>query len=100
MATKIRLMRLGKIRAPYYRIVVADARTKREGRVIVACDVGQDGATHNCAIQSVQGGAAFGDAALRWVRSARYRPAVHNGVPVAELHHAFNITFKLNNDDE
>ena len=34
MATKIRLMRLGKIRAPYYRIVVADSRTKREGRVI------------------------------------------------------------------
>jgi small subunit ribosomal protein S16 len=34
VATKIRLMRLGKIRAPYYRIVVADARTKREGRVI------------------------------------------------------------------
>jgi small subunit ribosomal protein S16 len=27
-------MRLGKIRAPYYRIVVADARTKRDGRVI------------------------------------------------------------------
>jgi small subunit ribosomal protein S16 len=27
-------MRLGKIRAPYYRIVVADSRTKREGRVI------------------------------------------------------------------
>jgi small subunit ribosomal protein S16 len=34
VATKIRLMRLGKIRAPYYRIVVADSRTKREGRVI------------------------------------------------------------------
>ena len=34
MATKIKLMRLGKMRAPYYRIVVADARTKREGRVI------------------------------------------------------------------
>ena len=34
MATKIRLMRLGKIRAPYYRIVIADARTKRDGRVI------------------------------------------------------------------
>ena len=34
MATKIRLMRLGKIRAPYYRIVVADSRTKRDGRVI------------------------------------------------------------------
>ena len=34
MATKIKLMRLGKMRAPYYRIVVADARTKRDGRSI------------------------------------------------------------------
>ena len=34
VATKIKLMRLGKMRAPYYRIVVADARTKRDGRVI------------------------------------------------------------------
>jgi small subunit ribosomal protein S16 len=34
VATKIRLKRLGKIRAPYYRIVVADSRTKRDGRVI------------------------------------------------------------------
>ena len=34
MAVKIKLMRMGKIRAPYYRIVVADARTKRDGRAI------------------------------------------------------------------
>ncbi|MBT1678285.1 30S ribosomal protein S16 [Curtobacterium aurantiacum] len=34
MAVKIRLKRLGKIRAPYYRIVVADSRTKRDGRVL------------------------------------------------------------------
>ncbi len=34
MAAKIRLKRMGKIRQPYYRIVVADARTKRDGRVI------------------------------------------------------------------
>ena len=34
MATKIKLMRLGKMRAPYYRIVVADSRTKREARSI------------------------------------------------------------------
>ena len=34
MAVKIRLKRFGKIRAPYYRIVVADSRTKRDGRVI------------------------------------------------------------------
>lgn len=34
MAVKIRLKRMGKIHAPYYRIVVADSRTKRDGRVI------------------------------------------------------------------
>ena len=34
MAVKIRLKRLGKIRSPHYRIVVADSRTKRDGRVI------------------------------------------------------------------
>lgn len=34
MAVKIRLKRMGKIRTPFYRIVVADARTKRDGRVI------------------------------------------------------------------
>jgi small subunit ribosomal protein S16 len=34
VATKIKLMRLGKKRAPYYRIVIADARTKRDGRAI------------------------------------------------------------------
>src|SRR4051812_8264802 len=34
VATKIKLMRLGKMRAPFYRIVVADARTKRDGRSI------------------------------------------------------------------
>ena len=34
MAVKIRLKRLGKIRSPRYRIVVADSRTKRDGRSI------------------------------------------------------------------
>jgi len=34
VAVKIRLKRLGKIRSPHYRIVVADARTKRDGRAI------------------------------------------------------------------
>ena len=34
MAVKIRLKRMGKIRAPHYRIVVADSRKKRDGRVI------------------------------------------------------------------
>ena len=34
MAVKIRLKRFGKIRSPHYRIVVADSRTKRDGRAI------------------------------------------------------------------
>lgn len=34
MAVKIKLTRLGKIRNPQYRIAVADARTRREGRAI------------------------------------------------------------------
>ena len=34
MAVKIRLKRLGKIRVPQYRIVVVDARKKRDGKVI------------------------------------------------------------------
>jgi small subunit ribosomal protein S16 len=34
MAVKIKLARLGKIRSPQYRIAVADARTRRNGRAI------------------------------------------------------------------
>ncbi|GGG70081.1 30S ribosomal protein S16 [Corynebacterium pelargi] len=34
MAVKIKLQRLGKIRTPHYRVVIADARTRRDGKVI------------------------------------------------------------------
>jgi small subunit ribosomal protein S16 len=34
VAVKIKLKRMGKIRQPQYRIVVADSRTKRDGRAI------------------------------------------------------------------
>ncbi len=34
MAVKIRLKRFGKKRAPYYRVVVMDSKTKRDGRAI------------------------------------------------------------------
>ena len=34
MAVKIKLQRLGKIRTPQYRVIVADARTRRNGKVI------------------------------------------------------------------
>jgi small subunit ribosomal protein S16 len=34
VAVKIRLKRMGKVRAPHYRVVVVDSRKKRDGRVI------------------------------------------------------------------
>jgi small subunit ribosomal protein S16 len=34
VAVKIRLKRMGKIRTPYYRVVVVDSRKKRDGKVI------------------------------------------------------------------
>ncbi|WP_324653018.1 30S ribosomal protein S16 [Georgenia sp. H159] len=34
MAVKIRLKRMGKMRAPFYRVVVMDGRKKRDGRAI------------------------------------------------------------------
>ncbi|OLT54784.1 30S ribosomal protein S16 [Corynebacterium sp. CNJ-954] len=34
MSVKIKLQRLGKIRTPHYRVVIADARTRRSGKVI------------------------------------------------------------------
>ena len=34
MAVKIKLQRLGKVRAAEYRVVIADARTRRNGKVI------------------------------------------------------------------
>ncbi|MBR4768296.1 MAG: 30S ribosomal protein S16 [Lachnospiraceae bacterium] len=34
MAVKMRLKRMGKKKAPYYRVVVSDARSPRDGRFI------------------------------------------------------------------
>ncbi|MGX7348750.1 30S ribosomal protein S16 [Dolosicoccus paucivorans] len=34
MAVKIRLKRMGAKKTPFYRIVVADSRSKRDGRII------------------------------------------------------------------
>ncbi|MCC8926390.1 MULTISPECIES: 30S ribosomal protein S16 [Nocardiaceae] len=34
MAVKIKLMRIGKIRTPHYRVVISDSRTRRNGRAI------------------------------------------------------------------
>jgi small subunit ribosomal protein S16 len=51
VAVKIRLKRMGKIRAPYYRIVVADSRTKRDGRAIE--EIGKYHPTHEPSIIEV-----------------------------------------------
>ena len=51
MAVKIRLKRMGKIRAPYYRIVVADSRTKRDGRAIE--EIGKYHPTHEPSVMEV-----------------------------------------------
>ena len=48
MAVKIKLKRLGKMHAPQYRIVVADARTKRDGRAIE--EIGKYHPTHEPSI--------------------------------------------------
>jgi small subunit ribosomal protein S16 len=52
VAVKIRLKRMGKIRAPYYRIVVADSRTKRDGRAIE--EIGKYHPTHEPSVMEVQ----------------------------------------------
>lgn len=52
MAVKIRLKRMGKIRAPYYRIVVADSRTKRDGRAIE--EIGKYHPTHEPSVMEVK----------------------------------------------
>ena len=51
MAVKIRLKRMGKIRAPFYRVVVMDARTKRDGRAIE--EIGKYHPTYNPSVMEV-----------------------------------------------
>ena len=64
-----------------------------ETKLVVACDVGVDGHTHECVIESLIGSAVFKDPTLRWLQSARYVPAMRNGVPVVERHHVYHFRF-------
>jgi small subunit ribosomal protein S16 len=48
VAVKIRLKRMGKIHAPYYRVVIMNARTKRDGRAIE--EIGKYHPTHDPSI--------------------------------------------------
>ncbi|WP_048846158.1 energy transducer TonB, partial [Tanticharoenia sakaeratensis] len=70
----------------------------REGVAHVLCDVEADGHTSNCHVTSVTGGHEFAEAALDFVRRARYQPAVRNGVPVREANHPYTITFRLGDE--
>jgi protein TonB len=67
----------------------------REGSADVECAVDTDGKTSNCTLVSASA-PAFGDAALNYVKQARYKPAVHNGAAVA-TNHKWTVTFKLSN---
>ncbi len=51
MAVKIRLKRMGKIHSPYYRIVVADSRNKRDGRSIE--EIGKYHPTENPSLMEI-----------------------------------------------
>jgi small subunit ribosomal protein S16 len=51
VAVKIRLKRMGKIHSPYYRIVVADSRTKRDGRSIE--EIGKYHPTENPSLMEI-----------------------------------------------
>ncbi|GAA1322276.1 30S ribosomal protein S16 [Brachybacterium sp. NBEC-018] len=60
MAVKIRLKRMGKIRAPFYRVVVADSRKKRDGAVIE--EIGKYHPTENPSFIEIQS-----ERALYWL---------------------------------
>ena len=77
MAVKIRLKRMGKIRAPHYRIVVVDSRKKRDGKVIE--EIGLYHPKEDPSYISV-----VSDRAQYWL--GRRRPAVRGRAQAAQDH--------------
>ena len=61
MAVKIRLMRVGKKKQPSYRVVVADARSPRDGRIIET--IGHYGPRREPSLVEVDA-----ERALKWLR--------------------------------
>jgi len=61
VAVKIRLMRVGKRKQPTYRVVVADGRSPRDGRIIES--IGKYGPRHEPSLIDIDG-----DKALDWLR--------------------------------
>ncbi len=62
MAVKLRLLRMGAKRKPYYRIVAADSRTKRDGKYIEL--IGTYNPTQNPAEISIKE-----EVALKWLNN-------------------------------
>ena len=60
MAVKIRLRRMGQKKAPFYRIVVADSRCKRDGRCIE--EIGTYDPNHDPSVYKVDE-----EAAKKWL---------------------------------
>lgn len=60
MAVKIRLKRMGQKKAPFYRIVVSDSRTPRDGRFIE--EIGTYDPTQNPSVFNVNE-----EAAKKWL---------------------------------
>src|SRR5258708_35364549 len=77
VAVKIKLKRLGKIRTPQYRIVVADARTKRDGRAIE--EIGKYHPKEDPAFIEVKS-----DRVQYWLR--RGAPPTRHGAPSPKVH--------------
>jgi small subunit ribosomal protein S16 len=61
VSVKIRLMRVGKKKQPTYRVVVADARSPRDGRIIES--IGKYGPRHEPSLVDIDG-----EKALTWLR--------------------------------
>jgi len=62
MATRIRLRRMGAKKAPFYRLVVADSRSPRDGRFIE--EIGYYDPTKNPSVIKVNE-----ERALHWLKS-------------------------------
>jgi small subunit ribosomal protein S16 len=62
MAVKLRLMRVGKTKAPVYRVVAADARSPRDGRFIEI--IGQYNPRHNPSLIVIDN-----HRAVKWLRN-------------------------------
>ncbi|MEF9968158.1 MAG: 30S ribosomal protein S16 [Longicatena sp.] len=62
MAVKLRLKRMGSKRKPFYRIVAADSRSPRDGRIIEA--IGTYNPTLNPAVVTLNE-----EVAIRWLKN-------------------------------